>query len=80
MNILFATSEALPLVKTGGLGDVSGALPPALREVGVDCRILLPGYPAVLEKLGTAVVVGTLSDLPGGNEARLLLSAGAARG
>lgn len=75
MNILFATSEALPLVKTGGLGDVSGALPPALREVGVDCRMLLPGYPAVLDKLGTAVVVGTLSDLPGGNEARLLLSA-----
>jgi starch synthase len=50
MKILFATSEAHPLAKTGGLADVSGALPAALRRVGADVRILLPGYPAVLKK------------------------------
>ena len=35
-------------MKTGGLGDVSAALPAALREIGCDARILLPGYPQVL--------------------------------
>ena len=44
ISVLFATSEARPLIKTGGLADVSGALPGALRSLGVDCRLLLPGY------------------------------------
>lgn len=74
MRILFATSEAAPLIKTGGLADVSGALPPALQEIGLDCRVIMPGYPVVLEKLGTAVVVARFTDMPGGIEARLLLS------
>ena len=39
--MLFATAESAPLVKTGGLGDVSGALPLALRQIGVDARVLL---------------------------------------
>ena len=47
-SVLFATPECAPLVKTGGLGDVSAALPPALRELGLDARVLLPGYPSVL--------------------------------
>ena len=51
MNILYATSEAAPLIKTGGLADVSGALPAALRKIGIDCRILMPGYPTVMFKL-----------------------------
>jgi starch synthase len=50
MKVLFATSEAHPLAKTGGLADVSGALPVALQEIGVDARVLLPGYPSALEK------------------------------
>jgi len=50
-RVLFLTSEIHPLMKTGGLGEVSGALPPALRELGVDIRVLLPGYPLVLEAL-----------------------------
>ncbi len=75
MHILFATSEAKPLIKTGGLADVSGALPPALREIGLDCRMLLPGYSSVLDKLGTALVVARLSGMVGGYDARLLLGA-----
>jgi len=46
-SVLFATPECAPLVKTGGLGDVSAALPAALHAQGIDVRVLLPGYPAV---------------------------------
>ena len=72
MRIMFATSEARPLIKTGGLADVSGALPSALRSIGLDCRVLLPGYPAVLAGSGVATPVCTLDDLPGGTIATLL--------
>jgi starch synthase len=41
--------ECVPLVKTGGLGDVSAALPAALHAQGIDTRVLLPGYPPVLD-------------------------------
>lgn len=44
MKILFASSEAAPFVKTGGLGDVAGSLPNALNEKGIDCRVILPLY------------------------------------
>ena len=44
MKILYASSEAAPFVKTGGLGDVAGSLPQALREKGVDARVILPLY------------------------------------
>ncbi|HIT84470.1 MAG TPA: glycogen synthase GlgA [Candidatus Ornithomonoglobus intestinigallinarum] len=44
MKVLFATPEAAPFVKTGGLGDVAGSLPAALREKGVDARVILPLY------------------------------------
>jgi starch synthase len=47
MNVLFATSEIAPWVKTGGLGDVAAALPPALQAIGCDVRILVPRYPAL---------------------------------
>jgi len=49
VKVLFATPECAPLVKTGGLGDVSAALPAALHAMGIDVRVLLPGYPAVKE-------------------------------
>lgn len=48
-RILFATSEVYPLVKTGGLGDVSASLPRALCDNGLDCQILLPGYPRAIQ-------------------------------
>ena len=57
MNTLFATSEAYPLIKTGGLADVSGALPIALAALGTDVRVLLPGYRTVLDKLPDAQIV-----------------------
>lgn len=51
MNILFATSEVHPLIKTGGLADVSGSLPKALKALKNHVRIVLPAYRAVLDKV-----------------------------
>jgi starch synthase len=67
MKVLSVTSEAAPLVKTGGLADVAGALPGALAPLGVEMRTLLPGYPAVMTALGgRGQVVGTIADCFGG--------------
>ena len=49
MRILHVTSEIYPLVKTGGLADVAAALPQALLQRGLDARVLLPGFPRVME-------------------------------
>ncbi len=46
-KILFVTSEAHPLLKTGGLADVSGSLPKALAELGADARIIMPKYQGI---------------------------------
>lgn len=51
MNVLFATSEALPFAMSGGLGDVSSALPKALIKRDVDCRVVMPLYGFIDEKL-----------------------------
>jgi len=72
LKILFATSEVAPLIKTGGLADVSGALPAALRAIGVDVRVLVPGYNQVIERMVHPKVSATLDDLPGFPSARLL--------
>lgn len=53
-KILFATSEVYPLLKTGGLADVSASLPRALLKLGHDVKILLPAYASVLEKAKAA--------------------------
>jgi len=44
-RVLFVTPELAPWVKSGGLGDVSAALPAALRAIGIDVRVLVPAYP-----------------------------------
>ncbi|MDO8988557.1 MAG: glycogen synthase GlgA [Sideroxyarcus sp.] len=65
MKILFATSEIHPLIKTGGLADVSAALPVALQALGQDVRVLIPGYSQVLDKLENKRKVATFSVFPG---------------
>lgn len=47
MKVLFAASECVPFVKTGGLADVVGALPKEIRKAGVDVRVILPLYKAI---------------------------------
>ncbi|KOR33171.1 glycogen synthase [Achromatium sp. WMS3] len=72
LKVLFATSEALPFIKTGGLADVSGSLPAALRARGHDVRLILPAYPMALRKAGEVTTVATLN-LPGIKEVIYLL-------
>src|ERR1051326_2401003 len=45
LRVLFVSSEIYPLAKTGGLADVSAALPRALPAQGVDVQLMMPGYP-----------------------------------
>ena len=66
MKVLFVTPECYPLVKTGGLADVAGALPLALAPLGVEARVLLPGYPGVREQLTGVRKVAPLPKLFGG--------------
>lgn len=49
-KILFIASEAHPLIKTGGLGDVAGALPTALHALGQDVRLILPAYREAMQR------------------------------
>ena len=51
MNILWVTSEAVPYAKTGGLADVSSALPIALAERGHKVSVVMPYYPQLMGKL-----------------------------
>ena len=71
MKVLSASSELFPLVKTGGLADVTGALPAALKPHGVEMLSIVPGYPAVLAALRDRQDIFQYADLFGG-KARLL--------
>lgn len=73
MRILQVAAELFPYVKVGGLADVMGALPQALRAEGADVRLLLPAYPALREALGTLAPAANLGPFAGVGEARLLL-------
>jgi starch synthase len=72
VKVLSVTSELYPLVKTGGLADVAGALPLALRSHGVAVQTLLPGYPVVMRALAHGSVLHRYDSLLGG-PARLVM-------
>ncbi len=59
MRILQVSAEIFPLLKTGGLADIAGALPAALNAGGCDVRVLLPGFPAIRAGLEGSSSVGT---------------------
>ena len=61
MRILQVSAEIFPILKTGGLADVTGALPGALVRAGCDVRALLPGFPAVMSALADPQFVGQIT-------------------
>ncbi len=71
LEVLAVASEIYPLVKTGGLADVVGALPAALAREGVNTRTLIPGYPAVIAALQEGETLHAFAHLQGGS-ARLV--------
>lgn len=73
MKVLFVTSEVFPLIKTGGLADVSGSLPSALKNLNVDVRVLIPGYPSVLNQLNDLQHIASFHHLPIVQDVELLL-------
>ena len=60
LRVLHVAAECFPWVKTGGLGDVVGALPAALQDAGLEVRLLLPGHRALREALGQRTEVARL--------------------
>ncbi len=67
IRVLAVASEVFPLVKTGGLADVVGALPAALKPHQVDMRVLVPGYPAITSVLKKAEPLDHYPRLFGGS-------------
>ncbi len=64
LNILFVTPEAHPFAKTGGLGDVMGSLPRALKQLGHDVRVILPRYRAVKQVKRSIKPLGVTVSVP----------------
>lgn len=76
MHILMATSEAVPFAKTGGLADVSGALPLELAKLGLNTTLILPAYPQIYKAGIPLEPTGIQLQVPIGNKTvtgRLLL-------
>ena len=73
MKVLHAAAEVFPLVKTGGLADVLGALPEALIAAGADVRLVLPGLPAILKGMDALQVVCDLGAVFGAGRVTLRL-------
>lgn len=65
MKVLSVASEVFPLIKTGGLADVAGALPGALQPYDISVTTFLPGYRPVMEKLKKTAVIHEFADLFG---------------
>ena len=74
MRVLHVAAEVFPLVKTGGLADVAAALPVALAQLGADVRLLLPGFPAVMDGVQGARTVIDVGPCFGALRVRMLLA------
>ncbi|MDA3922701.1 MAG: glycogen synthase GlgA [Salinisphaera sp.] len=72
MKVLYVASELFPLVKTGGLADVTAALPPALIQAGIDVRLFLPGLPAIMAGIDGLKPVASLGAAFGSQQVRVL--------
>ncbi|MGO8914920.1 MAG: glycogen synthase GlgA [Stellaceae bacterium] len=72
LRVLFVSSEIYPLAKSGGLADVSAALPMALAALGAEMQLLLPGYPKALEAAANKSVLLELKDFMGTGMTRLI--------
>ena len=64
MKVLFVCAELYPFLKTGGLADVAAGLPPALRALGCDVRLLMPGFPALMDAARTLKPLAALPQKP----------------
>ena len=71
LRVLHVGAEIFPLLKTGGLADVLGALPAALARVGADARVLLPAFPAIEAALIDRREIGQIASPWGGAPARV---------
>jgi starch synthase len=80
MKVLFVTPEIAPWVKTGGLGDVAGALPGALRAAGIDVRVLVPYYPGLRAAFPQATTAASLDGFGAHLSSSALLEAVSADG
>ncbi|PWB66083.1 MAG: glycogen synthase GlgA [Bradyrhizobiaceae bacterium] len=72
MRVLFVSAEIFPLAKTGGLADVSAALPQALVQGGMDVRLVLPAYPRALALATEKEIVAELPDATGSEPLRVI--------
>ncbi len=72
MRVLFASSEIYPLAKTGGLADVSAALPKSLTKLNVDVKLLLPAYPSAIEAAENKSIEFEFKDFMGAGPVRLI--------
>lgn len=72
LPILFVTPEIRPLIKTGGLADISASLPAALRKLGADVRVLVPGYPSIMDGAKNIQTLYWLGEFYGFGEIHLL--------
>ena len=66
IRVLSVASEVFPLIKTGGLADVAGALPLALERLGNDVHTLMPAYPSILDRVGPLAPKAHFDNLFGG--------------